>query len=387
MRTEGLKRLENETEYQYIVRVCGYKDKYGWTWTQVANVLNHELQREYDESSYRKKYQNYKNLNESLTMQEEKYKVSAVKGELNRMLRQKSRFEFFYENVGREIQTLPPPSTVCNVIDDACDVDKEYVLTIADIQCGAEFDLEYNSYSLSEVQRRFDVLLSKIRSWLIRNGCVRRLHVVSLGDTIQGILRLTDLKLNETSVVSATVFVARALAGFLNALSSYVYIEYYHTPTSNHSQIRPLGSKASELASEDIEYIIGNYIKDVLKDNKRININLNFGSDYIRVPIFNFNVVALHGHTIKNVETALKDLSDMHGVLLDYILIGHFHNGRVIAGNERNGHDTAVLMCSSFQGTDPYAYNKLGKSSKAACQLFEFDKQDGCDVIHKFILN
>jgi hypothetical protein len=67
--------------------------------------------------------------------------------------------------------------------------------------------------------------------------------------------------------------------------------------------------------------------------------------------------------------------------------VGHWHNGKVIPGNEHGSYDTEVLMCPSFQGTDPYAFNKLGKSSKAACKMFIFDKKYGCTGTEKFILN
>ena len=198
---------------------------------------------------------------------------------------------------------------------------------------------------------------------------------------------ITDLKLNETSVVEATVMIARMIAVFLNELSAYCYIDYYHTPTSNHSQNRNLGSKASELALEDMEYVIGNYIHDMLINNNRVNVHLNNGYDYIEIPIFNFNILAMHGHTIKNLDTALKDLSATHRKLIDYIFVGHWHNGKVIPGNEHEHHDTEVLMCPSFQGTDPYAFNKLGLSSKAACKMFIFDRKYGCTGTEKFILN
>jgi hypothetical protein len=151
--------------------------------------------------------------------------------------------------------------------------------------------------------------------------------------------------------------------------------------------MRPIGTKASELASEDMEYVIGHYIYDMLKNNNRATVHLNDGYDYIEIPIFDFNILAEHGHAIKNLDTALRDRSATYRKLIDYILVGHWHNGKVIPGNEHENHDTEVLMCPSFQGTDPYAYNKLGLSSKAACKLFVFDKKYGCVGAEKFILN
>lgn len=190
-------------------------------------------------------------------------------------------------------------------------------------------------------------MLNDVSQYVVNNN-INKLHIVELGDTIQGILRISDLKLNETSVVEATVVVSRLIAKFLNDLSQICNIEYYHVPSSNHSQTRPLGTKASELMYEDIEFIIGNYIMDILSNNERINVHTNFGYDYIDIPIYDFNVIAMHGHTIKSLENALKDLGVMHRKLMDYVFIGHFHNGKVIPGNAHENHDTELLMSPSF---------------------------------------
>jgi len=72
---------------------------------------------------------------------------------------------------------------------------------------------------------------------------------------------------------------------------------------------------------------------------------------------------------------------------MDYVFIGHFHNGKVVPGNAHEGHDTELLVSPSFQGADPYALNKLGLSSKAACKMYQFDAHHGCIGTFKFILN
>src|SRR6056297_120017 len=51
----------NETELQYIWRICNQKEILGYTWEQIAEILNKNLkddETEYlSESAYRKKYQ------------------------------------------------------------------------------------------------------------------------------------------------------------------------------------------------------------------------------------------------------------------------------------------------------------------------------------------
>lgn len=399
-----LKRMENETDDQYFYRVCNMKDALGFTWPQMAEIFNDEFGCNKGDTAYRKRWTAFKtvldanadkivdadaHLNElkaaKYELEKERQKLYATKVEFSRNIRQESRAELFYENIKDAIEALPMPDIFANQMCSQ-KVNKDYLLCIADIQAGAKFALPNNEYSLEICEERFNKLLDDVVRYVVDNN-IYKLKVAGLGDTVQGILRLTDLKLNETSVVEATIRVARMIACFLNQLSAYCWVEYYHTPTSNHGQNRPIGSKASELACEDMEYVIGHYIHDMLQHNDRVSVHLNNGCDYIEIPIFDFNVMATHGHTIRNLDTALKDLSATHRKLIDYVVIGHYHNGKIIPGNEHEHHDTEVLMCPSFQGTDPHAFNKLGLSSKAACNLFVFDEKYGRTGIEKFILN
>ena len=403
---QSLKRMENETEDQYFYRICNMKDTLGFTWPQMAKLFNDEFGRDIGDTAYRKRWAAFTQILDAnvdtivggdnsyleelkqakYELEKERQKLYATKIEASRNLRQESRSELFYENIRDTLDVLPMPEIAVGKSGYARSHSKEHVLAIADIQGGAKFKIPTNEYSLAICEDRFNRLLDMVVDYVEYHE-INKLHVVGLGDSIQGILRVTDLKLNETSVVEATITVARLVANFLNQLSAYCYIDYYHTPTSNHAQIRPLGTKASELGAEDMEYVIGHYIADMLKNNNRTTVHLNDGHDYIEIPIFGFNVVAEHGHAIKNLNTALRDRSMTYRKLIDYILVGHWHNGKVIPGNEHENHDTEVLMCPSFQGTDPYAYNKLGLSSKAACKLFVFDKKYGCIGSEKFILN
>ena len=401
---ENLKRMDGETQDQYFYRICSMKDSLGFTWSQMAQIFNEEFGCEKGETAYRKRWAAFKSVfdaNADKLVGEDKYleeiktarrelekerqKLYATKIEASRNLRQESRAELFYENIRDAIVKLPVPE-VTYFVDKNHRNGKEYLLAIADIQAGAKFKLDCNEYSLDICKDRFSELLTMVVDYVLDND-IYKLHIVGLGDTIQGILRLSDLKLNETSVVEATVTVSRLIANFLNALSEYCNIEYYHTPLSNHAQSRNLGSKANELMYEDMEYVIGHYIHDMLAANDNVNVHLHDGYDYIDIPIFNYNITAMHGHTIKNLEDALIDISAVRRKFIDYLLVGHWHNGRIIPGNEHGSYDTEVLMCPSFQGTDPYAFNKLGKSSKSACKMFIFDEKYGCTGTEKFILN
>ena len=315
-------------------------------------------------------------------LEKERQKLYATKTEYSRQVRQQSRFELFYENIARELNEYDVPEFIGLNYSEQM---KSYVLSIADIHAGANFITETNEYSFEEVTRRFNKLFNDV-VYFIKEKNINNLKVLCLGDDIQGILRLSDLQLNESSVVKATVFVARTIAHFLNELSAYCYIDYYHCPTSNHSQSRPLGTKASEIASEDVEYVICNYIKDVLVNNNRISVHTNFGYEYIEIPIFGFKTIAMHGHTINNIDNALKDLTYHKKTFYTTVFLAHYHASKVGTVGEMSNTDCEVIVCPSFVGSCPYS-DKLMKGAKPSCCIYGYDEKYGHTETYKIFLN
>ena len=231
--------MENETEEQYFYRICNMKDSLGFTWPQMAKIFNDEFGRNIGDTAYRKKwaaFQEVFNANADkfigdatyleeirqakYELEKERQKLYATKIEVNRNIRQESRSELFYENIRDTLDVLPMPKIIVGQSGYARSHSKGHVLAIADIQGGAKFKIPTNEYSLTICEERFNRLLDMVVDYIEYHE-INRLHVVGLGDSIQGILRVTDLKLNETSVVEATITVARLIANFLNQLSAY----------------------------------------------------------------------------------------------------------------------------------------------------------------------
>lgn len=394
------KRFENETDEELIYRICEDKEQIG-SWQNVANIINELTGNDFGESTYRKKYQAFKKMLEAnqskfvdseaqlkeieiqkRELQKERNKLYATKTEYSRQIRQQSRFELFYENVANEISLYDVPNfRYINTLNQK----NEYILSIADIYAGANFVTETNDYSFEEITKRFEKLYTDVVNFVLDKN-ISNLKVLCMGDDIQGILRLSDLQLNESSVVKATVFVAKTIARFLNDLSEYCFIDYYHCPTSNHSQTRPLGTKASEIASEDVEYVICNYIKDVLVNNSRIIPHMNFGYEYIEIPIFDFKTIAMHGHTINNIDNVLKDLTYHKKTFYTTVFLAHYHAAKMGTVGEMSDTDCEVIVCPSFVGSCPYS-EKLMKGAKPSCCIYGYDKKYGHLETYKFILN
>lgn len=317
-------------------------------------------------------------------IRKERIKLQTANIERGRVDRSLSRQELYYEYVGSVCEALPLPD-FCSIPEAMCG-DIEYVMPIADVHYGANFKSENNEYSPDIAKERFENLACYVSDF-VKNKKLDKIHIVSLGDLIQGVLRVSDLKINDSTIVKATVEISRLMASFLNEISTYAIVEYYHAPSGNHSQIRPLGTKASELADEDLEYIIGHYIMDLCRNNPRITVHLaGEGKQYVEIPIQGSEIIAMHGHQLKNIENSIRDLSMLRRSFLDYLLLGHWHNGREIPSFEGVCNDTEVLVSPSFIGSDPYS-DSIMKGSKAAVKIYGFSDIYGHTETYKFILN
>lgn len=317
-------------------------------------------------------------------MRKERIKIQTANIERNRLDRSESRQELYYEHIGSVINALPLPEF--KPILGSAKHSINYLVGIADVHYGASFKSVNNEYSPKIAKEKFEYLTYRLIDF-IQNKRIGKLTIVSLGDLIQGVLRLRDLKINDSSIMKATVEVCRLIAMMLNELSTYVEIEYYHTPSANHTQVRVLNAKPSELADEDLEYLMGNYIHDLCINNKRIHVNLaKDGEDFIDVHMPGNEILAMHGHQIKNVETAIRDKSILHKKFYDTLIIGHYHNGKVIPSHEGIMGDAEVLISPSFVGSDPYS-DSLNKGSKASVNIWGFDKLYGHTETYKIILN
>lgn len=321
----------------------------------------------------------FKGSDELNALRQERIKKQTLMLQENQNNREWARHELFYELVGQYVQRLSVPKFESRVPDDSF---TDYIVTFGDIHYGAKFVSEHNEYSPTIAKERIKVMCGDIIDFVQKHN-LSHITIVNLGDDIQGILRISDVKLNSTPVVKAVVEVSHVLAEFLNALSSLCNVTYYHVPYSNHTQTRPLGSKANELPQEDLEYVIEHYISDLLADNPRVNVVYSSGiHKYVTIQMYNYSIVALHGHQFKGVDQFRR----LYSKSVDYVLIGHQHIGKEIGCYENGDNDVELLVSPSIVGSDPYS-DSLYLGSKSAFKIFGFDSQQGHTETYKFLLN
>lgn len=400
-----LNKLPEETEEQYLWRMGHYiGDGLVSSWKEIGDIVNSQLcddeNKWKDCDTFRRQISTAKRYYDNVfskmdkeydpdiqkqleVLRKERIKIQTLNVERNRIDREEARRELFYEQVHTLAQTIPVPEFNALQVND--DSEETYVLCLADIHAGAKFKSLTNEYSLEIMQDRFDLLSVDIINFIEKHG-VKKLIVLGLGDTVQGLIHANDLKINDSSMVVAVVTVAKTIAMFLTKLSQYTNIDYIHIGSSNHSQLRLLGTKPNELMDEDVEYVIAHYIKDLCSSNLRIHVQApEAGEWFTKLNIEGYNIIAMHGHQIKNFETILRDLSAKTNEIVDYLIVGHCHTGKEISGYEGVCHDTEVLMCPSFVGCDPYA-DTIFKGNKPAVKIFGFDDLYGHNESYKIIL-
>jgi len=406
-------KKESETNFEWKIRLCNAKlDKeIDYDWSELITILKLEcssdhlrkLSYAYKEfSAYINDKQKEKiiinNSEAKLTTEEddfihqleekieklekERKKLQATKIEKNRNQRIESRFELLYENIKDAIETIEPPIFAPVY---PTNMKQEHVVVMSDVHYGSTFVGVTNQYSREECVKRFNKLLGELIVYVKENK-VSKIKLINGGDSLQGMLRISDVRMNDIPVVDALVEFSKIMIVFLNDLSKYCNVEYYHVNSANHTELRLLNASAGQMAVEDMEKIIVNYISDSLVSNERVSVNTQFNQDNIQFKILDYNVIALHGHQLNNVKTALRDLSDKYDKPFDFLILGHYHSGVEMVVGERKTYAKEVLVCPSFIGTCPYA-DKLMVGGKSTVKIHMFEEGKGRRRTENIVLN
>lgn len=306
-------------------------------------------------------------------IKKERNKLSAEKLEYNRWLREEARDELIAEKICNAITTIPQLKIPKFLPSRSYD-SRSFLLSYGDEHVGIEFELRdlfgniINSYSPEEFERRMWSMFNQVIE-LVEKEAIDTLHIFSMGDYTDGCLRVSQLMKLRYGVVEGTIYYANFITTWLNELSRYVHIRYQQTG-GNHSELRMLGQPKSTFVEDNMSKVVAEFIKVRLKDNPNF-IYIDNPSGYMYAELSSNTVMGFHGET-RNMEKAIKDFSNIHGVKIQYLLAGHIHHSKseeVSAGSE-------VINIPSVIATDPYALS-LSKTSDPAAKLMIFEQGRG----------
>lgn len=399
-------RLPNETDEALILRVCRDKPIIG-SWYDVCTILNKLLGAHYKPNTYRNKFQSYDRLRQveigksdsdllneikeqRRELEKERKKIQTEKIEYNKWLREDARDELITEKIIEAIKEanfidIPTPYEFQNYYLNRRKVsNKTGILCFGDEHYGVSYEIKglngeiLNAYSPEIFEKRMWDLFTQVIDIIIKEE-LDTISIYSLGDFSDGILRIKQLFKLRYGVIEGSVKYAKFLVEWLNQLSKYVKIRFQMVK-GNHTELRLLGQPKGTFSNENMDYVVREMIRVCLNDNPNFEYIEN-PTGLIFETIYGQNFLGIHGE-VKNMETALREFSNMYNVQIDYLIGGHLHHG----ASEEIGINREVIRVPSIIGIDDYSM-ELRKTANAGATMLVLEECYGIKVKYPIKLN
>ena len=364
---------ENETETQYIWRLCSAKDsgELDLTWQELSDIFNKNLRTEdtkQGESSWRKQYQMAKRFFDEVfsiekvgdnvlkevaikkhELQKEKYKLFDERRVLNQIARETARDEEVVDIFKRNIENGNLPKLEYEKI--MCPENgKDMLVSLNDIHYGANINNYWNIYNSDICKERFQKYLQNIIDIQGRQ-CCENCIVWCNGDCISGNIHTPIALTNKENVIEQVMGVSELIAQFLTVLSKYFKTVSFVSVAGNHSRIT---KKEDSLTGERLDDVVEWWLKQRLQGIENIKFD-NY--DKIDDTMYTVNIRGLeyagvHGDFDCGVAKLLA-LQSMIGKKIYAVLSGHLHHNKMETVQGIKG-----VMAGSFQGVDDFCVQK-----------------------------
>jgi predicted phosphodiesterase len=359
--------------YEHRKNIGGFHDDY------YGAICRRELKESFDESAYRKRYQSFDGMFDSVKyeyldgellevyedkkfeIKKETAKLISLRNIYNEHARNQGRKEFILEEIREYIKDLQPLS-VPKVLYKTKTSKMDALFCIADAHYGKDIQIDglngdiLNIYNPTIFEERMWKLRDKYVG-LIKQYNISELTLLDLSDSVEGILRFTSLMTIKYGLVESAIKYGNFLSEWIKDLSQYVKINYYSC-LGNHCEARILDSKSGDFSKESMQYVIDEVIKLSLIKNKRVIINDVRPLQYIKLN--NISVLATHGQNEKDLVDSVLKYKEIYDIKFDYLITGHLHNSKQETASLR----TKVIQCPSIIGIDDFSM-KLKKTAKS----------------------
>lgn len=220
-----------------------------------------------------------------------------------------------------------------------------------------------------------DKVIEKIKLYSIR-----KLHVVLLGDLINGVLHTTSRIKSSEDAVDQLMHVSERIAELISDLDWYVDQTKVYCTYGNHARVTQ--NLKESIHSDNMERVIPFWLKERLRDFESVQFVDDCAHEIIRLNVCGHETGAVHGDLDGGKDPALilsKLYEKNFGVPMEYLITGHFHNSFV-----RESMGIEQVGVGSLCGSDEYAKDKRLFSKPSQTMLIY--NNDGLDSIHEIIL-
>lgn len=307
-----------------------------------------------------------------LLIKKEKQKLSDLRTEANKSIRNLARIETMIELLKNEIKSLPPSLTY-EIKSHNEKSGKDAILCIGDIHDYLYISNNVNQYNHEICKSRFNEVIDRaIEYGKLHN--IDKLHIVGLGDYVSGTIH-NSLKIsNQEEITQQIVGVSDLISNGIKRLSDYFYctvsmVNGNHDSCEMNKSDRHNNNNYTKLIREFVKLRIANLSNVVFLDNTINNNEVAF------LNIKNLNVAICHGDKIQRFK-AKQQLEMVCKKSLDLIIYGHVHNPQVYTI-----YDTTCIVNGCLCGSDSYAMDK--KLYSEACQVMAIVNDREVECIYK----
>lgn len=400
-----IKKMENESKFEYIKRLTlAKRDKTAdldySEWSQLC------FDKEYSTDVARRMFYGIEKLIDAIgndnvinITDEEKFKQLEAKKREVYIETQK------YRDITNEYHQLQREQSRCEsmdkIIEDAFIKREKYVpmkfinqnkqlgnvevvACLADAHLGAVFCIKgfkgevLNEYNPEVFKQRLNELHDEIISFCKMNN-TNKIRMVDLGDSIEGVLHLSQLRAMKSDIVDDIIDYADLIVDFVNSLTSKengLIIDMY-TSTGNHSDLRLLTGKKGDFPHENLEKIYFKWLKKCTQNNPNMTLhdNLN-GLNYFNVNGYNF--LSSHGQNEKSIKNSIGEYEDMYNIKIDYFLVGHLHSKNEFEASKGK----EVIQVRSMMGINEFS-QIIKKTSHAGANMFTVHEKYGKKYVNE----
>ena len=313
----------------------------------------------------------------------ERKKLQAVNIEAQEYYRTIGRNELFNEQIVEAIKELKPVEI--KTFKHTSPAEKTGLLVVSDQHYDSTFEV---SGLFGEVVNKYDKEIFKTRMWNLLaqmdadNHDYDKLVIVSCGDALEGMLRMTSLQKLRTPVVKAAIEFAEFMSIWLEEASERLAVPIiFQLIGGNHDILRSLVSKP-EFPEENLAVIIHEFIKLRLLNSK--NVTIEPYSDIYFKTLHGSNLMFAHGEC-GNLEELANYYEELYKIDIDALYAGHLHRNESKAIGVGNMGDREVIRVGSICGLDPYG-KSIRKNSRAS-STFAVYSDNGKELQKAYFLN
>lgn len=309
----------------------------------------------------------------------ERQKMFDQRRELNKIERDIARQEYIDSKLIEAAESLSEtvgPLFGEAMYDDGDIENSEAVLVFSDWHYGMVVENVFNKYDTDICKERVQAVVNNAINRIRIHKC-NALHLILLGDAFHGAIHTSVRVASEEFVVDQIMQVSEIIAQAINALSMFVPNVYVYTTYGNHGRV--VSNKKDNIHKDNLERIVGWWLKQRLKDNERVTMMPDSGTEFVFVNACGHDICAVHGD-LDSVRTSPRLLTTLffkeYQKNIECIILGDKHHRESF---EELG--VVSMICGALCGSDDYA-NEKRLFSKPNQLLLIFD-ENGLDAEYR----